>query len=191
MGRRLPAAFAGRSRQSAEAAGRAKAAGVATRSTVPVAEVRALGLRPNWQRIKDFPAMGEDDPKIGLLAVVRREIYSRGLSCYHTGIAIGSDTGFPDLTIWGPGGVIFRELKGTTGRLYVDQLETIMSMRAAGADAAVWWPEDYHLSVICDELDRLAGIAEHKPRAIWRPGYRLCGCHMDEDHKPPCSWAIQ
>lgn len=182
-GRALPAAFAGRRRQSA-----GKPTG---RAYVPVAQVRALGLRPNWERAKSFDPMGEDTPRVGLLAVVRRMITERGLSKLHIGVAIGSDGGYPDINAWGVGGIMWRELKGTDGEVTVAQLACIDSLRAAGGDAGFWWPEDYYLGVIDRELDALT-----VPRPGTRPPavtlgpdpddpdrIRLrCGCWYGEPH---------
>ncbi len=184
MGRRLPAAAQGYLRRSKEAATDIPE-GQATKPRLKVDELRALGLRTNWERVKDFPAMEENKRHVGLLAIVRKDIRERGLHCFHNAVAVGSDRGFPDLTIWGPGGLIFRELKGTTGELTVVQYEVIVSMREAGLDVAVWWPEDYHLGVIGNELDRLAGVAERERQPVLRPGYRRCGCHMDAGHACP------
>lgn len=181
MGRRLPAAAQGYLRRSRAAAEKLPE-GQPTKPRLTVAEVRELGLRPNWQRVKDFPAMEENKRHGGLLPVIRAEIRQRGLHCFHNAVAVGSNPGYPDLTIWGPGGVIFRELKGTTGELTVIQHEIIISMRDAGLDVAVWWPEDYHLGIIGNELDRLAGVPERERQVVLRPGYRRCGCHMDADH---------
>ncbi len=180
--RRLPAAAAGYLRRSAELGAAAKATGALTKPRVPVAQLRALGLRPNWERAADFPAMEEDERHVGLAAVIRTGMKRRGLTWNHMAVALGSRRGFPDLVIWGPGGVIFRELKGTEGELTVVQLEIILSLRAAGQDAAVWWPEDYHLGLVASELDRVAGIAGRTRTAVWKPGYRRCGCPGDADH---------
>ncbi len=182
----MPAAFAGRGGQAQEAAAGLEEEGQAKKPRLKADQLRELGLRPNWERAKDFPAMEEDLPRVGLAAIVRREMKRRGLHWYHTAVSIGSRRGYPDLTIWGPGGVIFRELKGTTGELTVAQYEVIVSMRECQLDTKLWWPEDYYLGVIGDELDRLAGVDEvahqaaHRP--VLRPGYRRCGCHMDADH---------
>jgi hypothetical protein len=181
--RRLPAAATGYLRRSKELAAAAKAAGESTNPCVPVAQLRALGLRPNWERVKDFDPMEEDEPGVGLAAVLRTAMKQRGLTWNHMAVALGSRRGFPDLTIWGRGGIIFRELKGTKGKMTVAQLEIVLSLRAAGQDAAVWWPEDYHLGLIAAELDRVAGITDRRTRtSVWTPGLRKCGCPMDVDH---------
>ncbi len=177
----IPGAFAGRARRS-------KASGVAgeLRKCLTKAQVLDLGLRPNREHAGRFPPMGEDDPDTGLLALVRAECKRLRLGYYHTGIAVGSDAGYPDLTIWGPGEprVIFPELKGSNGetRIRVRQLEVIRSMQAVGLVATFWWPEDYHLGIITSVLEKLAGVPERDRAAVLRPGYRRCGCHMDADH---------
>lgn len=50
--------------------------------------------------------------------------------------------GWVDLVIWGPCGVLFRELKGTGGVVSAKQAEVIAQLNAAGGDAAVWTPVD-------------------------------------------------
>lgn len=52
--------------------------------------------------------------------------------------------GWPDLTLWNPvhGGVLFRELKGTGGRLSPGQERVLAELASAGADAKCWWPSD-------------------------------------------------
>ncbi len=113
-------------------------------------------LRPNRGQAHRWPVMGEDTPHTGLLALVRAEIARRpALSCFHTRFALGSDVGYPDLTIWGPGGILWAELKGSDGRVTMRQLATVNAIRAAGGRAVVWWPEDYHLGLVDDVLDAL------------------------------------
>lgn len=174
----MPAAFAGRRRVSA-ASGRPK------RIEVPAAEVRAE-WRPRWVDRNRWPAMEEDAPKVGLLAVVRARVAERpALACQHIGIAVGSDEGYPDLHIWGPGGMAWWELKGTAGRVYVHQVEVIERLRAAGGVALFVWPEDLYCGWVDDELDRLAGIVPPPPPAALVPGWRRCGCHVDAEHTCP------
>lgn len=68
-----------------------------------------------------------------------------GWSWYHTRDSRGSRAGWPDLAIWRDGCFALRELKSEAGRLTAWQDATILSLRAAGVDAAVWrpaeWPE--------------------------------------------------
>jgi hypothetical protein len=62
----------------------------------------------------------------------------------------GDGKGYPDLTIVGPAGVLFRELKSATGTLSPEQKGWSLKLRAAGADFAVWTPADLR----CGRIDR-------------------------------------
>lgn len=70
----------------------------------------------------------------------------------------GDGKGFPDCVIVGPGGSLLRELKSATGSLSREQREWLGWLKAAGLDADVWKPSDWHSGRIQDEL-----------RAISRP----------------------
>jgi len=98
------------------------------------------------------PAEGE----AALQAFVRAECRHRGLLHYHTHRSDRSEPGFPDSVIVGPGGLLFRELKSQTGRPSPDQLRWLQQLRAAGADAAIWTPDDKRTGRIHNELNRLA-----------------------------------
>jgi hypothetical protein len=63
--------------------------------------------------------------------------------------------GYPDLTIVGPGGVLFRELKSATGRSSREQLAWAAKLESAGADFAVWRPADLRSGRINAELRAL------------------------------------
>jgi hypothetical protein len=69
-------------------------------------------------------------------------------------------TGFPDLFITGPGGLLFRELKPAGGQLRGEQKRWQWRLREAGQDARVWWPADWHAGTIAAELAVLAGNAQ-------------------------------
>lgn len=64
--------------------------------------------------------------------------------------------GFPDLVLWGRGGVLFRELKSEEGRHSMQQLHVINTLRAAGASATTWRPADLASGRIARELDAIA-----------------------------------
>lgn len=66
-----------------------------------------------------------------------------GLLVYHPYDSRRSEPGFPDLTIVGRAGVLFRELKTTRGRLTPAQRKWIGALNEAGADADVWRPEHW------------------------------------------------
>ena len=51
--------------------------------------------------------------------------------------------GWPDLVLWKPGRILFRELKAAKGRLTVDQVAVLDSLAAAGCDVGVWRPDDW------------------------------------------------
>ena len=52
--------------------------------------------------------------------------------------------GWPDLTLLGHGRAIFVELKSETGRVSPEQRRVIDELRAAGLDARVGRPRDWH-----------------------------------------------
>lgn len=68
--------------------------------------------------------------------------------------------GWPDLEMVGPR-IIWRELKGTGGRLSPDQEKVLGQLRAAGGDAGCWWPEDLYSGEI--ERTLLGHLAQLPP----------------------------
>lgn len=143
-------AYAGRRRQAAAGAANKKATGVSR--YVPADVVRRC-LRPKWETAGQWPPMEEDAERVGLVAKTIKEIKRWPELCYHReSLSLGTTPGWPDLTIWGPAGMILRELKGSTTPVYVHQLERIEALRAAGLDAGFWWPEDWHDQTIEREL---------------------------------------
>lgn len=62
------------------------------------------------------------------------------LKWHHETDSRRSKSGFPDLVIAGPGGVMFVELKTDKGRVSKDQEEWIARLRAGGAEAHIWRP---------------------------------------------------
>jgi hypothetical protein len=65
--------------------------------------------------------------------------------------------GYPDLTICGPCGVIFRECKTEHGTVRPEQTAWIYALKAAGQNADVWRPRDWFSGKIERELRLLAG----------------------------------
>lgn len=63
--------------------------------------------------------------------------------------------GFPDLVLWGPGGLIFRELKSEQGRLSRDQQRVADSLREAKQNWGVWRPSYWKDGGIPFELEWL------------------------------------
>lgn len=80
---------------------------------------------------------------------------ARTLDGWRTPVS-GDGKGFPDLLIVGPGGLIFRELKSTKGRLTADQAVWRDRLLAAGQDWAIWRPADWDSDRIRAELRELA-----------------------------------
>jgi hypothetical protein len=92
-----------------------------------------------------------------LLTAVRAACRQLPVRCYHTRYSVGSEPGFPDLVIVGRGGVLFRELKGPRGRLSDAQRAWLDDLRAAGADADVWWAQD-GVARAYEEILAVAGV---------------------------------
>jgi hypothetical protein len=67
----------------------------------------------------------------------------------------GDGKGYPDLTIVGSGGVLFRELKSAKGVTSPEQREWIADLDRAAADVAVWKPADLRSGRIEAELRAL------------------------------------
>lgn len=77
-----------------------------------------------------------------------------GLRYYHTYDSRMNVAGYPDLTIVGPGGVLFVELKADKGRVTPQQEAWIRELRAAGSRAFVSYPKDWEM--LLRELNRIA-----------------------------------
>jgi len=68
----------------------------------------------------------------------------------------GNGKGYPDLTILGPAGVMWRELKVGRNKLEPLQREWAERLAEAGADVGVWRPEHLDDGTIERELARIA-----------------------------------
>jgi hypothetical protein len=75
----------------------------------------------------------------------------------------GDGKGYPDLTIVGAGGILFRELKSAVGRPSPEQVVWIKRLSAAGANAGIWKPEDLHSGRIEQELRDIRKPATPQP----------------------------
>lgn len=92
-----------------------------------------------------------------LLAQVLRMCTGRNLHAYHNPQTKRATLrGFPDLVIWGPMGLIFRELKSDYGRRSRAQVALLRSLISAREDAGTWRPGDLASGRIECELDALA-----------------------------------
>jgi hypothetical protein len=104
---------------------------------------------------KQRPKMGEDT-KGGLKDHVIALCTTFGLTAYHTHLSIQSTvSGFPDVVITGPGGTIFRELKGDGKEPTPVQAVYLDKLAASGQDAAWWNPDDWYSGRIRRELEPL------------------------------------
>jgi hypothetical protein len=68
----------------------------------------------------------------------------------------GSSKGYPDWTIVGPGGILFREAKSEDGRRSMSQVKWGKEIERAGGNYAVWRPADLISGLIEQELTALA-----------------------------------
>ena len=83
-----------------------------------------------------------------------------GVKCFsvrNSSAGIVTCRGYPDLTLCGANGVIWRELKTETGKLSREQVEWGEWLTAAGASWAVWRPGQLIDQSIRRELEQLAG----------------------------------
>lgn len=76
----------------------------------------------------------------------------------------GDGKGWPDLTIVGPGGVLFRELKAEGSYPTREQRLWLAALAEAGADAGVWRPRDL-----------TSGLIEQQLKALRKPAPQLTG----------------
>jgi hypothetical protein len=74
----------------------------------------------------------------------------------------GDGVGYPDLTIVGPRGVLFREVKSSSGRLTTAQAVWV-GLLGNVADAGVWVPADWRSGLI--ELE-LRGISRRLSSSV-------------------------
>ena len=77
------------------------------------------------------------------------------LKWYHASLPIWDKRGWPDLTIGGRRGTIFRELKTEKGTATPDQLEWGALFEIAGISWAIWRPSDLRSGRILRELQAL------------------------------------
>lgn len=98
------------------------------------------------------------------MTVTEQELYERvtdriafyRLGHYHSHTARRDEAGWPDLVVWGPGGLLFRELKSAEGRQSRAQVRVMRSLRAAGANFAIWRPAEWEAGVVDHELRLIA-----------------------------------
>ena len=173
-----PATGAASSSRAAPGRGRAPASA----GSVPGASALSAGQRAI------AAAMSEDKGPDSLDAHVRELMKDLGLTGFHVEKSLDveknrknvSVKGWPDWTIRGPRGVLFRELKSQRGRVAPEQREWLDALAAAGMNAAVWRPASLLSGAIAAEL---AGISVWRTRRGSRcvcDAYGSCpqGCAM-------------
>lgn len=101
-------------------------------------------------------AMSENRGADSLQAHVCKMADDLGLYWHHQRNSVGSKRGWPDLTILGPAGGLFRELKSETGTLSVDQRRVGSKLIRAGFDWSTWRPRDLLDGTIAAQLARIA-----------------------------------
>lgn len=115
------------------------------------------------------PAMSEDQLLRSIIDVCRKmgtvhtAHFRPGLTQsgnWRTAVS-GDGKGWLDLTIVGPGGVLFRELKSATGSTTPEQRQWIGWLTEAGQDAAVWRPRDWYSGRIAAELAAIRRPVAH------------------------------
>lgn len=117
------------------------------------------------------PHMDEDELTRNLVGLVK----TLGLRMAHfrpaktergwrTPVQGNGGAGFPDAVIWGPGGLLFRELKQEGKYPTADQRQRADELRGAGADVGVWKPKDWLSGRIHEELQAISRYAERGQR---------------------------
>jgi hypothetical protein len=81
-----------------------------------------------------------------------------GVLAYHTHDSRHSASGYPDWTLVGPRGVLFRELKRQAKKPTPQQAGWLVALKRAGQDAGVWRPAQLLDGTIGRELAALAGL---------------------------------
>ena len=95
--------------------------------------------------------------EVELQDTVRKMCDALGLVVRHVRDERGNwVTGWPDLDILGPHGIIWRELKSMRGQLTPDQRRVGSLMTRAGLDWAVWRPVDLLDGTIARQLTAIS-----------------------------------
>lgn len=122
--------------------------------------VATLGGSGGTRRSQRSVLVAESEAEF--LSKVRKLCFFYGLACYHTYRSDRSEPGYPDLTIVGARGVMFRELKVESGRVTPMQKYWLDAMRSAGLDADVWKPSDFP-DRVQRELKALGRVRVERP----------------------------
>lgn len=77
----------------------------------------------------------------------------------HSKIELHNEGGFPDDMYWGPGGLIFRELKAMRPDWKRGQKQHLLSLHENGQNVSVWFPCCLLSGRIDNEMAEVAGVA--------------------------------
>jgi hypothetical protein len=100
--------------------------------------------------------MSEDELERAMRRILKDLPSVRGFHARDSRRSAG--TGYPDWTLAGDGGVIWRELKTAKGKLTREQDEWLCALTDAGQDAGVWRPDSLLDGTIALELAAIAGV---------------------------------
>lgn len=98
-----------------------------------------------------------------LYATVMRLAEVRELWVMHVPASATLARGWPDLTILGPRGVIFRKLLDEHGQLARDPSIVLDILRRSGINAGLWRPAQLHDGTVERELDM---VASERPKIL-------------------------
>jgi len=121
-----------------------------------LAMLQEQGKTPeNLPRYKHLP--GERSMRAAeLYAAVMRLTEVRELWVMHVPASATIAKGWPDLTILGSRGTIFRKLLDEHGQLHPNCSTVLNRLRRSGINAGVWRPEQLHDGTVERELDMVA-----------------------------------
>lgn len=101
--------------------------------------------------------MGETE----LMEEIRNLCEELGVLAFHCHDARRSwGSGYPDLTLVGPGGIAFREVKNRANQPTDEQRAWGRAINEAGGDWGLWRPRDLLNGTIARQLARVAGLVK-------------------------------
>ena len=102
-----------------------------------------MTARANPRHLDDLTILDKLVTEKDLLAAVREKAKSMGFLCYHTLNSMGSEPGFPDLTLVTVGRVVFMELKREGLKPTINQVRWLNDLARAGAEVYLVFPSDW------------------------------------------------
>lgn len=95
-----------------------------------------------------------------LVIEIHAQCERMGLASFYWPDSRKARRGWPDFSIGGPGGWVFREVKPAFGKLSSEQRLIGYLMMAAGMDWAVWQPKDLSSGLIKAQLANISVYAQ-------------------------------